>query len=159
MTIPQPFYDWYGIFAGSTSIDDNRFWTQDIPVGLHLAVQTAQKSDIFIAPEHPWEEGGLTPQIILCDDGIVKMWYLSRGADESQPTFIAYAESDEGFNWRRPQLTCKTTAARPPTTCSSTSASSSCNPSLSILTRRPKRATKPSPATRSSTTGAPSYPR
>ena len=104
MTTPQPFYDWYGIFAGSTSIDDNHFWTQDVPVGVHLAVQTAHQSEIFIAPEHPWEEGGLTPQIILCDQGMVKMWYLTRGAGEGQPTFIAYAESDEGFSWRRPEL-------------------------------------------------------
>ena len=53
MTTPQPFYDWYGIFAGSTSIDDNHFWTQDVPVGVHLAVQTAQQSEIFIARSTP----------------------------------------------------------------------------------------------------------
>ena len=99
---PQPFFDWYGIFAGSTSIENGGVWYQDVPQGVQLAVQPAQKSDVFITPERPWEEGGLTPQVMLYDEGLLKMWYIARGADQS--SFIAYAESGDGFSWQRPEL-------------------------------------------------------
>ena len=101
---PQPFLDWYGIFAGTTSIDDGEVWYQDVPTGVHLAVQPAHRSAVFITPEHPWEEGSLTPQVMIHADGMIKMWYIARGAGADQRTFIAYAESDDGFAWRRPEL-------------------------------------------------------
>jgi hypothetical protein len=75
-----------------------------MPVGVHLAVQPAQKSNIFITPERPWEEGGLTPQALLRADDVLKMWYIARGAGQNQPSFIAYAESSDGFSWNRPEL-------------------------------------------------------
>ena len=71
---------------------------------VRLAVQEASKSPVFIEPEHPWEEGGLTPQAVLCDDGVLKMWYIARGAGDDQSPFIAYAESADGFCWERPAL-------------------------------------------------------
>ena len=104
MPTTQPFLDWYGIWAGQTGIEDGQAWIQDMPSGVHLAVQPAQPSDIFITPEYPWEEGGLTPQVALHDDGLLKLWYISRGPGEGQPPFIAYAESDDGLNWKRPEL-------------------------------------------------------
>ena len=100
----RPFVDWYGIFAGSPSLDDGEVWYQDVPTGVHLAVQPAHRSAVFITPEHPWEEGGLTPQVMIHADGMIKMWYIARGAGADQRTFIAYAESDDGFAWRRPEL-------------------------------------------------------
>ena len=104
MSTPQPFLDWYGVWAGQTGIENGQAWVQDMPVGVHLAVQPAQKSDPFIAPERPWEEGGLTPQVVLRVDDVLKMWYITRGAGQNQPTFIAYAESNDGFSWNRPEL-------------------------------------------------------
>jgi hypothetical protein len=104
VTTPQPFLDWYGIFAGSTSMDAGEVWYQDVPVGVRLAVQPALKSDIFIHPEKPWEEGGLTPQVALYADGMIKLWYITRGDGDGQPSYIACAESDDGFAWRRPEF-------------------------------------------------------
>ena len=102
--MPQPFLDWYGVWAGQVGIEGGQVWVQDPPVGVRLAVQEASKSSVFIAPEHPWEAGGLTPQAVLCDDGVLKMWYIARGAGDDQPPFIAYAESADGFCWQRPAL-------------------------------------------------------
>ena len=104
MSTPQPFLDWYGIWPGQAGIDNGQAWVQDMPVGVRLAVQTAQKSDMGIAPQRPWEEGGLTPQVLLRVDDVLKMWYIARGAGQDQPTFIAYAESSDGFSWDRPEL-------------------------------------------------------
>ena len=53
MPTTQPFLDWYGIWAGQTGIEDGQAWIQDMPSGVHLAVQPAQPSDIFITPEYP----------------------------------------------------------------------------------------------------------
>ena len=100
----QPFLDWYGIWAGQASIDDGQVWIQDMPVGVRLAVQPAQKSSVLITPERPWEEGGLTPQVVLRDDDVLKMWYIARGGGQGEPAFIAYAESSDGFTWNRPEL-------------------------------------------------------
>ena len=100
----QPFLDWYGVWAGQAGIEGGQAWVQDPPVGVRLAVQEASKSPVFIEPEHPWEAGGLTPQAVLCDDGVLKMWYIARGVGDDQPPFIAYAESADGFCWERPAL-------------------------------------------------------
>ena len=76
--IPQPFLDWYGIWAGQTGIGESgQAWVQDPPRGVQLAVQPAQKSAIFIAPEHPWEEGSLSPQVVICAEGVLKLWSVS----------------------------------------------------------------------------------
>ena len=101
---PQPFLDWYGIFAGSTSIDDGEVWYQGIPAGVRLAVQPAAKSEVVIRAETPWEQGGLTPQIAVYADDVIKLWYITRGEGDGQPSYIAYAESDDGFTWRRPEV-------------------------------------------------------
>jgi len=104
MLTPQPFLDWYGIWAGQTGIENSQVWVQDMPVGVHLAVQPAQKSPIFITPEHPWEEGGLGPQVVIHADDVLKLWYIARGSGEGEPAYIAYAESSDGLNWNRPEL-------------------------------------------------------
>ena len=102
--MPQPFLDWYGVWAGQAGIEGGQAWVQDPPVGVRLAVQEASKSPVFIAPEHPWEAGGLTPQVVLCDGDVLKMWYIARGDGDDQAPFIAYAESADGFCWQRPAL-------------------------------------------------------
>ena len=100
--IPQPFLDWYGVWAGQTGI--GQAWVQDMPFGVCLAVQPGQKSDVFIAPEQPWEQGVLSPQVVLCEDGVLQLWSFCRGAGEENATFVAYAESKNGFDWQRPEL-------------------------------------------------------
>ena len=103
--VPQPFWDWYGIWPGQTGIDERgQAWVQDMPVGVRLVVQPARKSEIFIVPERPWEQGTLSPTCILWEEGLLRLWYFSQGADEGDATFVAYAESRDGFDWKRPEL-------------------------------------------------------
>ena len=101
--VTQPFLDWYGVWPGHTAIDENgEVWSQDRPVGVSLRVQEARKSEIFIHPEHPWEQSSLSPICVLEDEGLLKLWYYSGGPDSGETNSVAYAESDDGFNWRRP---------------------------------------------------------
>ena len=52
-----PFLDAYGIFPSHRKIEaDGTVWSQDPPQGVALRVQTAALSDVFLAPERPWEE-------------------------------------------------------------------------------------------------------
>lgn len=103
--VTQPFLDWYGVWPGHTAIDENgEVWSQDRPLGVSLRVQEARKSEIFIHPEHPWEQRTLSPICVLSDEGMLKLWYYSGGPDGGDLNYVAYAESEDGFNWRRPQL-------------------------------------------------------
>ena len=103
--IPQPFLDWYGVWPGQTKItDDSEIWVQDMPMGVSLSVQEATKSEICIRPEHPWEQGDLGPRCVLCENGMLRLWYHCSGSEEGDRTFVAYAESTDGFNWERPEL-------------------------------------------------------
>ena len=64
--IKYPFLEWYGLWPGRTAIgEDGAIWTQDMPEGVHLAVQPARKSRIFIKGERPWETPVPQPQYYL----------------------------------------------------------------------------------------------
>jgi len=102
---PFPFIDWYGIWPGHGGVGrDGLSWIQDPPLGaLRLAVQQARLSDrLFTAGEHPWEVGWITPNCVLHEEGTLKMWYRCTGDDGIG--YVAYAESADGFNWKKPQL-------------------------------------------------------
>ena len=103
--IPQPFLDWYGVWAGQTGIDNNQqAWVQDPPLGVNLEVQEGDKSEIFIHAENPWELKSVSPSCVVQDDGLLKLWYHSCGQDEGDVNYMAYAESVDGFQWHRPEL-------------------------------------------------------
>lgn len=103
--VPQPFLDWYGVWPGQTGIDDNhQAWGQDPPLGVVLVVQEGIKSEVFIRPEHPWEERSVSPSCVIQDERLLKLWYHSTGGDEGDVTYMAYAESSDGFAWHRPEL-------------------------------------------------------
>ena len=100
-----PFVDWYGIWAGHGGVGkDGLSWIQDPPLGdLRLSVQPGKWSDrLFDVVENPWEAGGIAPIKIVHQDDVLKMWYRCTG--ENGTNYIAFAESDDGFSWRRPAL-------------------------------------------------------
>ena len=101
----HPFLEWYGLWPGRTAIgEDGQTWTQDKPEGIRLAVQPARKSRILIEREKPWEESAANPITAIFHEGKIKLWYRATGAEENAETFVAYAESTDGFDWRRPNL-------------------------------------------------------
>jgi len=56
-----------------------------------------------LSPEAPWERGGFTCSVIYDEDErVFKMWYLTGLEDGRNVT--CYAVSEDGINWRRPDL-------------------------------------------------------
>ena len=97
-----PFLDWHDIWPGATGYDpDGRAWISEAPSGVRLSIQQAQKSAPLIVNDRPWEGavlgGGVT---VLQDGGRYRMWYCSG----LQGGGLCYAESEDGFAWRKPHL-------------------------------------------------------
>lgn len=103
--IKYPFVDWYGIWPGRVSIDESSAaWTQDMPGGVRPSVQTAQKSKVFITAQNLREKGLVSPFTSLPRAGLIQMRYLYRREQEGEDTLVVQAESDAGFDWRRPHV-------------------------------------------------------
>lgn len=81
----------------------------DMPHGIRIRAQKAQKSPFFITHDKPWERF-----IIWCtlihEHGRYRLWYGTcppSGFDAPSPNLadlLCYAESDDGFAWRKPCL-------------------------------------------------------
>ena len=104
-TGPTPFVDWCGIWPGHGGVaKDGLSWIQDPPVGeLQLKVQPARWSEPFLhEKEHPWEAASITPLQVLREGDRLRAWYHCTGDDGVE--YDAYAESDDGLNWEKPEL-------------------------------------------------------
>ena len=102
---PTPFVDWCGIWPGHGGTGpDGLSWIQDPPMGeLQLKVQPARWSEPFLHErEHPWEAQSLIPLMVLKEGDRFRAWYHCTGDDGLH--YDAYAESDDGLNWEKPQL-------------------------------------------------------
>ena len=101
---PTPFVDWCGIWTGHGGTGpDDLSWIQDPPMGeLQLKVQPARWSEPFLhEKEHPWEARSLIPLMVLREGDRLRAWYQCTG--ENGLHYDAYAESDDGLNWEKPQ--------------------------------------------------------
>lgn len=103
---PVPFLDWYGIFASHRKLEaDGTVWSQEPPQGVRLRVEPGIKSPVFFVPERPWEmEANLHVNTVLREGGLYRLWYGASNAQDVTRSFTCYAESDDGFSWRRPDL-------------------------------------------------------
>ena len=103
--IPQPFLDWGGIWPGQSGRDQHgHSFFEDPPQGVRLRVQEARKSVPFLQRERPWEKHSLSSKMVLLDEGRYRMWYAAVAPGDPLQRSICYAESDDGFNWERPEL-------------------------------------------------------
>ena len=94
----EPFLDWYAIWPGATAYEpDGRAWVSEAPQGVKLAVQPAERSEPILLNDQPWEGSGVGGASVLYDEGCYRLWYGSEGG-------LCYAESDDGFQWRKPAL-------------------------------------------------------
>ena len=50
-------------------------------------------------PERPWEGSSVMNPCVLFEDGVYRMWYSA--GETYEPNVIGYAESRDGFSWRR----------------------------------------------------------
>ena len=102
--LPEPFLDWYGIWPGCVGFDDDRrAWASNRPQGLKLSVQEAEKTAPILVRDRPWEETSLNYANVLYEDGRYRLWYATH-AKAPRRSYTCYAESEDGFEWKKPDL-------------------------------------------------------
>lgn len=104
--VPTPFIDWYGIWPSHRKEEaDGRTWSQEPPRGLKLTIEQAKKSDEFLKKEQPWElNSNMRLITLLQEDGRLRLWYSLNRISAIGEGCVCYAESEDGFNWERPNL-------------------------------------------------------
>ncbi len=87
-------------------VDD--FWTNDMR-GVERKLHHPVKREVAIESDRIWEGGGVYYSLVTHDDDRYRMWYRCdpRGKGEEYDDYdalTAYAESDDGINWAKPDL-------------------------------------------------------
>ena len=98
------FVDWMGIEPGyGTAWGGAISEGFCVPRGLALRAHKPRVEETpVLAPECPWEAGGISPYATFLEDGgVFRCWYEHAGVDESG---LAYAESHDGVHWTKPPL-------------------------------------------------------
>lgn len=88
----------------------------DVPVGIRIVQEVAEKSKPWLVSDKPWEQSATSPTVLF-DEGKYRCWYSARLAGEPQKTTVdqervmevsgsalAYAESEDGLTWTKPNL-------------------------------------------------------
>ena len=103
---PTPMLDHYGIWASHRKLEpDGTIWSQDPPRGVKIEIETARKSAVFFHKECPWEkEANLHLNSMIYDQGRYRLWYGVTKVSDVSRSYVCYAESEDGFNWERPDL-------------------------------------------------------
>ena len=119
------FHDWRYVHHGDTRWDNPEgqylgLWSRDplpslvwagrdIPWGIRLRAQPAQKSEPFIRCDRPWE-GVLFGSSVIREGGRYRLWYevvppndIAEGT-AGERNLLCYAESEDGVNWLKPAL-------------------------------------------------------
>jgi len=87
-----------------------RMWYEAVPAGNRSSVGYATSPDGLVwskqgevlQPSQPWEggpDGEVSPNSILLEDGVYRMWYHSFGEDKKRR--IGYARSPDGIHWSK----------------------------------------------------------
>ncbi len=79
-----------------------RFTTTDVPRGIRIAVQPAQRRGDIIPKERPWEVRSIGVKTLIKDGDVYKLW--ASCVDASGQSNACYFESDDGQRWSRPAL-------------------------------------------------------
>ena len=87
-------------------VDD--FWI-DRSNGVERVLHQPEKREIAIPSDKPWEAGGVYYSIVFPDQGKYRMWYrcdpVPKGEEfHDSKAITAYAESDDGIHWEKPDL-------------------------------------------------------
>lgn len=79
--------------------DPHTHWHEyDLPHGIRLVCEHAEKGEFPIKPEHPWETGGIEITSILQLEDKIMVW------GHCIPGGGCYFESTDGTTWQRPNL-------------------------------------------------------
>ncbi len=109
-----PFLDWSLVQAGRVGfIDDETSRLlpspklNNVPYGIEIKSQEAKKTAIWLKAEKPWEAMAIGPYLtVIYEDGIYRLWYYVSSPDfhDDFDSRLCYAESTDGFNWKKPNL-------------------------------------------------------
>lgn len=67
-----------------------------MPLGIKIRALPAETSEPFIEVDKPWESYIRHPTVVH-EGGLYRIWYNNQ-------TYMCYAESEEGSNWRKAEL-------------------------------------------------------
>lgn len=102
--IPEPFLDWQSVWPGTSGYEkDGTAYVIGAPIGVRLSVQLAEKSNAILPMDRPWENRVMFPTALF-HDGRYHLWYGMGPCEEYPEGFVCYAESADGFTWRKPEL-------------------------------------------------------
>ena len=94
-----PLLDWFYLHAGYVSYKRGLAEQWDVPQGIEIAIEPAEKSEPLIVPNKPWESKGIGyTSGTYVRDGKYVMYYCSYNG------FLCIAESEDAFHWTKPEL-------------------------------------------------------
>jgi hypothetical protein len=84
-------------------LDEMWFDSQD---NVRLEMHRPVIQDVALNADQPWENGGINLPNVVKDGDRYRMWYRSDAGnpDNDSAAFSCYAESDDGINWKKPDL-------------------------------------------------------
>ena len=86
-------------------VDD---WLIEEMSGVGLKMHRPVPREVVMEYDRPWEGPVSMPGDVMLDDGKFKKWYAARSSGgasgQSQDSHTAYAESEDGIHWERPNL-------------------------------------------------------
>ena len=95
-----PFVDVHEIFPGNTSVSrDKKYALFDVPIGIQLKIETANKTPMVFDGQGDWEIDGVRRPKYFWEDS--EKYHLLYDVQEE---FTCYAYSDDGYNWIRPVM-------------------------------------------------------
>lgn len=94
-----PLLDWFYIHAGYVNYKRGFAEQWDVPQGIEIEIQPAEKSAPLIVPDKPWERNGLgyTSGTYFRDGKYIMHYFAYTGCH-------CIAESQDGFHWTKPEL-------------------------------------------------------
>ena len=100
-----PFISWDFIHSGACAwSDDERRVPCDVPHGIELQVEPARISQPILEADRPWEANNVSWVQVMQDNDLYRMWYGVSARHEGKSEYLCYAESDDGLDWRKPEL-------------------------------------------------------
>ncbi len=101
----EPLLSYSRVFAGASRYDEaGNAYPFHAPEGIRLVLTPAEKSEVVVAADRPWEIQQISHITVRQDAGKYRMWYGARSGAPPTSQFMCYAESEDGFRWNKPEL-------------------------------------------------------
>jgi len=91
--------------GGPQGPTEARFGRENYPYGVSLRANPARRVGPLVPAERPWEDGGVSINTIIQENGIYRGWGTTGWGDLATrgKNYFIYFESTDGFHWSRPE--------------------------------------------------------